>query len=93
MPQKEKLEKMLRMGRSRFIWMYGVLFFGLTSAVFSSLIMAWPQEASLQGFLRKLSTLIIIFPICGYFWGMFMWHWAEKKHKALAKVGHGDEDG
>ena len=65
-------------GRKRFIWVTGVLTWGLATGVCWSILMA-----GIQGW-DKLSTLLpvalVVFPICGYFFGAFVWKSTEIKY-------------
>jgi len=72
-----------QMGRTKFIWLRGVLGWGVTTAVLSSLIMTVFQ--GFPTFLFRLGIAMILFPIGGYFWGIWVWELAEKQYLAVTK--------
>jgi hypothetical protein len=76
-------------GRNRFILVTGVLGWGLTTAVIWSLLMA-----GIQGW-NRLPTLlpiaIIVFPICGYFFGTFVWKSTETKYYEYLHISDHDQ--
>ena len=65
-------------GRDRFVWINGVVGFGLSAGLI------WPFfMAALQGWDRLWVYLplgLIGFPIGGYFWGRQMWTTMERKY-------------
>lgn len=73
--QCEKWAKIRQMGRRRYVWLFGVAGWGLTTAVFWSVLMAY-----LKGW-DQLPVFLILaligFPIGGYFYGRLMWKWSE----------------
>jgi len=73
----EKSDKIRELGRSKFVWRYGVLGWGLTTAILFSLLMACAE--GWDGFLFKLIPALVIFPIGGYAWGRIMWAFFERK--------------
>lgn len=76
--QEQRLERILALGRTRFILVRGVLGWGATTAVVWSLLMGLFMEGwSLWG---TLPTALVLFPIGGYFWGAFMWRFFFKQH-------------
>ena len=71
-------EKVREKGRKYYIWRVGVLSWGLgmgLAFVIPSLI----RHDS--DFLKKLCIGFIIWPICGYFFGSFMWKYMDKKYQ------------
>lgn len=75
----EKSNKILEQGRSKFVWRYGVLGWGVSTAILFSLLMAGAE--GWDGFLFKLILALVIFPIGGYVWGRIMWAFLERKHQ------------
>ena len=69
--------RVYKQGRSRFIWVRGVLGWGVPTAIVWSAIMAWSEGWT--KFLQLLPIALITFPIGGYFWGAWMWKWLLKK--------------
>lgn len=72
----EKSDKIREMGRSKFVWRYGVLGWGATTAILFSLLMACAE--GWDGFLFKLIPALVIFPFGGYVWGRVMWAFLER---------------
>lgn len=67
----KKSDKIRKLGRSKFIWRYGVLGWGLSTAILFSLVMGYTE--GWDGFVFKLIPALVLFPIGGYAWGHFMW--------------------
>jgi hypothetical protein len=66
-------------GRRRFVWVNGVVGWGIPTAILWSIWMGYSI-----GWNRTVSFLIsalIFFPIGGYFWGAWMWYWMERSYK------------
>lgn len=60
-------------GRARFIWLHGVLGWGLTSGlIWITLISVFGRSKTAFPPYYWLIALII-FPACGYFWGAYIW--------------------
>jgi hypothetical protein len=54
---------------------------GLCTALLFSVAMAqWDRTPGdrTRGFLSVLPLALLIFPVCGYFWGVLMWHWLSR---------------
>jgi hypothetical protein len=85
MNQKEKGKKMMDLGRTKFIWRYGVCGWGLlTAMLFLVLEIIIEKRFNLSDllslvFLKQLLLAIVIFPCVGYFWGLLMWKSFEKR--------------
>ena len=75
---KANWKKTREMGRTKFILIYGVFFWGLILAIafFFLNVKAYP---SIPWYLLLIFSLII-FCIAGYFVGYFSWKSAEKKY-------------
>ena len=78
----EKWARLQLLGRSQFVFRYGVLGFGLLTATLFVL---------LQGYLHGVTTALfqlvpafILFPLGGYAWGRFMWWFFEKYHERMS---------
>ncbi|RMF07330.1 MAG: hypothetical protein D6762_07765 [Candidatus Neomarinimicrobiota bacterium] len=81
--QLAKWAEIRRMGRMKFIWFRGVLVWGVSTAILWSLfMMALPYFHELR---PSLGTAIILFPIGGYFWGVWVWKFAEKQYLEATK--------
>lgn len=68
-----------QLGRSKYIWLCGVIYWGLTTGFLWSMFMA-----ALQGWHRWPLLLVIAmvgFPIGGYFFGTTMWKKMETKYQ------------
>jgi hypothetical protein len=74
----EKWAKLREQGRSRFVWLYGVLGWGVSTAILFSL---WNGiRDGWDGFFFKLIPALVLFPLGGYLWGRFMWWFLETMH-------------
>jgi len=74
--QLERLRKIRSRGRGHFILWYGVLVWGVSTAVLSSLLMGWLKTD--RTFFDYAPTAFVIFPIAGVFWGASMWWWSMR---------------
>lgn len=75
----KKWKKIRSDGRSSFIWRKGVLQQGISTGILWSILMHFIQPQN-PIWLRPLVG-IIIFPIGGYFWGLFTWKITERKYQ------------
>lgn len=75
------------MGRRRYIYMYGVLFWGVLTGVLWALVMTFISDGPIigRGLLGALSFALPAFMIGGYFWGAFMWNSSESAYNAHLK--------
>lgn len=74
-----KWEATRTMGRNAFILKFWVLGWGVTTALFNTVIRWWWFEETLFPLLGKS---LVLFPIGGYFLGAFLWRYTERKwHK------------
>ncbi|MGL4837357.1 MAG: hypothetical protein ACRC22_07650 [Shewanella sp.] len=69
-------------GKKHYIWRYGVLYWGLTTAVLWSIVMHFIQPAELI-WLRPLVALVL-FPLGGMLLGYMRWHSFEAKFKKIS---------
>lgn len=71
-------------GKKRFIWLQGVLGWGVLTAVLVALLQKWLGPDT-HHFGKDLLIGLIIYPIGGYFWGWSMWALTERSYsKTLA---------
>jgi hypothetical protein len=73
--QIKKWRQTRQMGRSRFIWVRGVLGWGVPTAIFWSFLMAGTRADT--SFIGYFVTGIVLFPVGGYFWGIWVWKNSE----------------
>jgi cbb3-type cytochrome oxidase subunit 1 len=83
-----KWERIRTKGRLRYIVIYGVLCYGIGTAVLFSIIfpllMSWmSREVS---FSRVLLLSLILFPLGGIAWGATMWYVMENKHHKASEA-------
>jgi hypothetical protein len=79
----ERWSETRRMERSRYIWRYGVLGWGLSVGVIWALVMS-----ALQGWERLpilLPLALIGFPIGGYFFGVCTWRTTAAHREQAAR--------
>lgn len=67
-----------KMGKNKFILIYGVLFWGLIMAI-AFFFLNLNENASIPWYVHLLISLGI-FAIAGYFVGLLSWNSAEKKY-------------
>ena len=71
------------MGRTKFIWLRGVVGWGIATALIWSLVMAaWHGFQTLPIY---LGGAIILFPVGGYFWGVWVWRLSERQYLEATK--------
>jgi hypothetical protein len=73
-----------QMSRKRFIMVYGVLSWGLLTAIAWSLV---TSKLNMAEFLGVLPIALVVFPIGGYFFGAFMWAFTQRMRKKVASDG------
>ncbi|MEM6798040.1 MAG: hypothetical protein AAF589_00870 [Planctomycetota bacterium] len=72
-------EKTRARGRNRFIRVYGVLGWGVSTAVFWSIFMTFVQ--GWERLLQVLPFALVAFPIGGYFFGSWAWKVSENRYR------------
>jgi hypothetical protein len=75
----EKSDRIRKLGRGKFVLRYGVLGWGISTAILFSLITGFTE--GWDGFVFKLIPALIIFPLGGYVWGRLMWAFFERTNK------------
>lgn len=85
MSQKQLVNwaKTRQKGRARYVWLNGVLTWGLTTGVLWAIAMA-----AMQGWERLpllLALAVICFPIGGFFYGMWTWKMAENQYQQASR--------
>jgi hypothetical protein len=73
-----KWEKTRSKGKSHFVWLYGVMGWGLWMFVFTAVWNYFRHPDSLS---QRLIINAIMWPIMGYCWGAVMWGISEKTYK------------
>ncbi len=68
-------------GMLRFVLLYGVLGWGLITAVLYSILMWLFSDIGLH---RILPLSLLIFPVGGVLWGCIMWWLSERGYRAHA---------
>ncbi len=74
-----RLARTIRQGKWRYIFLYGVLGWGIGSAILYSLFLHITGSAH---FTSSIKLALILFPIAGFFWGLVMWRILNKKHQS-----------
>ena len=76
----EKWEKLRAKGKWNYIFIYGVLGWGVGTGIIFSLLFPLVTEAmsSKAPFLPVFALSIVLFPLGGIAWAWFMWIYAEK---------------
>lgn len=82
----ERWGRMRKGGKKSFIWMQGVLGFGvvmaLCMAVVISVLNMLLEETSFNPYflIRQLVINLLIFPVIGYAWGAWTWSYTERNY-------------
>ena len=66
----EKMEKLISKGKWSFVFWHGVIGWGVLTAILVSLIQHFTSE---QSFFDGILGRLVILPIGGIFFGLFMW--------------------
>jgi hypothetical protein len=74
----EKLAKLSKLGRTQYVLRFGVLGWGIPTAILFSLVQGY--RLGWDGFLFQLILALILFPIGGILFGRLMWRVLENKH-------------
>lgn len=85
----EKWERTRSKGKWNFIIKYGVVFWGLLTAVLCSLFISLVLRKA--SFFEILPLSLVLFPIGGIAWGLAMWNYTEKiyhKQKTINDTPH-----
>jgi hypothetical protein len=72
--------KFSKLGRTQYVLRFGVLGWGIPTAILFALIQSYRQGSG--GFLFELIPALIIFPLGGILFGRIMWWMMEKIAKA-----------
>ena len=75
----EKWEKIREKGKWDYIIKYGVLVWGIGTAIAYSIIMHQINKGT--SFLVTLGLSLVLFPLGGIAWGYFMWCYMEKAYQ------------
>lgn len=84
----KKWEKVRAKGRTRFIWLNGVVGWGIPLAVTGPALTVLWRDAGFVierfpwgSFLRLLPSSLIVASLGGYFYGVLMWEIAERMYR------------
>jgi hypothetical protein len=72
------------MGEKKFVWVRGVLFWGIFTALTWSVLMEYMNPS--DNILLRPIIALILFPIGGFFWGKWAWKANEKKYMTYKKA-------
>ncbi|MGE3243755.1 MAG: hypothetical protein AB7I57_22000 [Pirellulales bacterium] len=71
-----------KLGQKTFVWRYGVLGWGVSTAVFFTALTGYKDGWSTM--LINLPIAFAVFPLAGIAWGRFMWWFCERMHGGTA---------
>ena len=74
--QFNKLDKVMAKGKWHYIILHGVIGWGISTAVLFSLLQSFTGEAA---FIDVIGLSLILFPLGGVGWGVFMWSHFNKQ--------------
>ena len=82
-----KWEKIREKGKNQFIIKFGVIGWGIPTAILWGITMFFVTSGpkTFLKFVIWVGVALIVFPIGGYFWGLWMWWWSERWYKKLSK--------
>jgi hypothetical protein len=72
----------MKLARTKFVLLCGVLGWGVPTAVLFALIQAYSE--GWDGFLPKLAIALVIFPLGGILWGRMMWWMMQRQREKAA---------
>jgi hypothetical protein len=82
--QRNKWESTRAKGKKNFVIFTGIIGWGIPTAILVTVISSLFENRTIilnQEFFRSLLSHIIITPICGILFGLWMWHWMEWTYK------------
>lgn len=77
-----KLKRLIDKGKWHYICVYGVLGWGVSTAILFSLLQVFSGEAA---FVDAILLSLIMFPIGGFFWGLYIWSYLVKQYAKTNK--------
>lgn len=82
MSSDPKIDRLVALGRRRYVVRYGVVGWGLTTA---AAFTGWNYYT--KGHLQPLEIVIalVCFPLGGIAWGAFMWNVLKRRHARLTQ--------
>jgi|1186.fasta_scaffold139987_2 hypothetical protein len=81
--KEEKASKLVKLGRSKFVLLFGVLLWGLPTAILFALTRGYLD--GWDSFLPQLIIALILFPLGGILWGRIMWKLLVRKNGSAAR--------
>jgi predicted permease len=70
--------------KKNYVIFNGIIGWGIPTAISVTVISSLFENHTIilnQEFFRSLLIAVIIFPICGILFGLWMWHWTERIYK------------
>ena len=83
--QLKKWEERRKLGRTKFILIYGIVYWGIPVGIIMVLFNGWRFGFSVP----RIVTACITWPIAGVVYGFFMWHMMEKKYQQFLATNRG----
>jgi len=84
--QRRKWAETRKMGRMRFIWIRGVLYWGVSTSILWTMLSFYLDsefEIGIDGnidFFSEFVVFLLVFSIIGYFWGSYIWRVSERRY-------------
>ncbi|MCF4008159.1 hypothetical protein [Rheinheimera sp. UJ63] len=78
--QSEKLKALVKKGKWSYVLKHGVLGWGVPTAILWSAIMHFIGSIP---FNESIFLALVLFPIGGLFWGLFMWFFIKREFSKL----------
>lgn len=80
--KSEKLRALIEKGKWSYIFKYGVLFWGVLTAILFSALMHFTTSVPFT-FTDIIFIALALFPIGGFFWGLAMWFFLVREYRKL----------
>ena len=78
--KSEKLKALVKKGKWSYVFKHGVLGWGVPTAILWSTIMHFIDSIP---FTESIFLALVLFPIGGLFWGLFMWFFINREFSKL----------
>ncbi len=78
--KSEKLRALVEKGKWSYVFKHGVLGWGVLTAILWSVIMHFIDR---MPFTESILLALVLFPVGGLFWGLFMWFFISREFSKL----------
>lgn len=84
--QRMKWAETRKMGRKKFVWIRGVLYWGVSTSVLWTMLSFYLDSEfdivinSNINHLGRFIIFLLVFSVIGYFWGSYIWRVSERRY-------------